>query len=100
MPAKRFGFAPRGRVAPGFQADLVRFDPLTVLDKATIAEPVAPPVGLPGGFAHQRLADERIQNVPLGLFVCLGLLFYRLGRPTRDASGNYRATARRSNDTQ
>jgi len=39
---------------------------------------------LPGGFAHQRLAYELIQNVPLALFVLLGLLFYRLGRPTRD----------------
>ena len=38
---------------------------------------------LPGGFAHQRLAYELIQNVPLALFVLLGLLFYRLGRPTR-----------------
>ena len=39
---------------------------------------------LPGGFAHQRLAYELIQNVPLALFVLLGLLFYRLGRPTRE----------------
>jgi len=42
---------------------------------------------LPGGFAHQRLAYELIQNVPLALLVLLGLLFYRLGRPTRDLSG-------------
>jgi len=41
---------------------------------------------LPGGFSHQRLAYELIQNVPLALLVLLGLLFYRLGRPTRAQS--------------
>ena len=40
-----------------------------------------------GGFGHQRLAYELIQNVPLALRVLLGLLFYRLGKPTRDLSG-------------
>jgi hypothetical protein len=39
---------------------------------------------LPGGFAHQRLAYELIQNVPLAVFALLGLLFYRLGRATRE----------------
>lgn len=39
---------------------------------------------LPGGFAHQRLAYELIQNVPLALLVLLGLLFYHLGKPTRE----------------
>jgi len=52
LPAKRFGFAHRGQVAPGFQADLVLFDPKTVLDKATTADPAAAPVGLPDVFVN------------------------------------------------
>ena len=40
---------------------------------------------LPGGFAHQRLEYELIQNVPLALVLLLGVLFYRLGRQTRIA---------------
>ena len=38
LPALRFGFARRGRVALGFQADHALFDPKTVLDKATTAD--------------------------------------------------------------
>lgn len=52
LPARRFGFANRGEVKPGFQADLVLFDPKTVLDKATTADPAAPPVGLPDVFVN------------------------------------------------
>lgn len=47
LPAKRFGFAHRGRIARGMKADIVLFDPNTVLDKATVADPTAPPVGIP-----------------------------------------------------
>jgi len=47
LPAKRFGFVHRGRIARGMKADIVLFDPNTVQDKATVATPTAPPVGLP-----------------------------------------------------
>lgn len=47
LPAKRFGFQKRGRIAPGMKADIVLFDPVTVQDMATVATPAAPPVGLP-----------------------------------------------------
>ncbi len=39
MPARTFSFHDRGIVRPGFVADLVLFDPETVTDKATFAEP-------------------------------------------------------------
>lgn len=45
----------------------------------------SPDSALPGGFAHQRLEYELIQNVPLALVLLLGVLFYRLGRQTRIA---------------
>ena len=52
LPAHRFGFTNRGEIKPGFQADLVLFDPQTVLDKATTADPAAAPVGLPDVFVN------------------------------------------------
>lgn len=47
LPAKHLKLADRGSVAPGYVADLVIFDPRTVIDKATIESPEAPPVGIP-----------------------------------------------------
>lgn len=46
-PAARLGLHDRGRVAAGYVADLVLFDPTTVADKATFAEPRLPPTGIP-----------------------------------------------------
>ncbi len=47
LPATRFGFQHRGKIARGMKADIVLFDPATVQDKATVADPAASPVGLP-----------------------------------------------------
>jgi N-acyl-D-amino-acid deacylase len=46
-PARRLRFADRGRIAVGFAADLVAFNPDTVLDQATFEDPFQYPVGIP-----------------------------------------------------
>jgi N-acyl-D-amino-acid deacylase len=47
LPAQHLGLKDRGRIAPGYVADLVLFDPLEVIDRSTIAQPEALPLGIP-----------------------------------------------------
>ncbi len=44
--ASRLGLADRGRLATGMAADVVVFDPATVVDRATFAEPFQYPAGI------------------------------------------------------
>ena len=46
LPAKQLGLKDRERIAKGYVADLVLFDPATILDQATIEHPEAPPLGV------------------------------------------------------
>jgi N-acyl-D-amino-acid deacylase len=47
MPADHFGFRTRGRIVEGFAADVVVFDPDRITDKATWADPMRYPEGIP-----------------------------------------------------
>ncbi len=46
LSARNLGLKDRGRIAPGYIADLVLFDPATVIDNSTIEHPEAPPTGI------------------------------------------------------
>lgn len=48
LPARQLGLTDRGRIAPGYVADLVLFDPAVIIDKSTIDDPEAAPLGIPG----------------------------------------------------
>ena len=56
LAAANVGIRDRGRVAPGMKADLVLFDPNTVIDRATPAEPHALSVGIAKVWVNGSLA--------------------------------------------
>jgi len=58
FPAERLGLKNRGRVAEGLVADLVVFDPQTVIDKATFLEPHQYPVGIPFVLVNGQVVIE------------------------------------------
>lgn len=70
LTASRFGLAGRGLVKEGHQADLVLFDPATVIDRATFSQPVQPASGIEGVWVN-------------------GVLSYRAGRATGQRAGRW-----------
>ena len=58
MPAKRIGLPKRGQVEMGWFADLVVFDPETIIDRATFQEPHQYPVGIEWVLINGQIALE------------------------------------------
>jgi len=56
MPAEKFGIANRGLVKEGYFADLVLFDPGTVIDGATYENPRVGPTGMPHVIVNGQFA--------------------------------------------
>jgi N-acyl-D-amino-acid deacylase len=59
LPAARAGLADRGRLTVGAAADVVAFDPATVADRATFAEPFQYPSGIEAVVVNGAVALER-----------------------------------------
>jgi N-acyl-D-amino-acid deacylase len=67
LPATTIGVADRGRVAEGFVADLVLFDPTTVMDRATWQQPAAPATGVEHVLIGGQFAVEQARPADLHL---------------------------------
>jgi N-acyl-D-aspartate/D-glutamate deacylase len=71
LPAKRFGLRDRGLLATGMVADVVVFDPSTVIDRATYDEPLLTPIGIRAVLVNGRIAvhDGEVTRVRAGIML-------------------------------
>ncbi len=68
MPSAKLGWKRRGLLRPGFAADLALFDPATVRDAATFADPHRHPTGIPYVVVNGQLVVDgvRFNALPAG----------------------------------
>lgn len=69
LPATMVGLAERGYLLPGMIADVTIFDPATVVDRATLAQPTLPSVGIRAVIVNGQLAmeDGRLTDARAGV---------------------------------
>jgi N-acyl-D-amino-acid deacylase len=67
-PARRFGISKRGRLEPGYYADVTLFDADRVIDTATFDDPRQHPVGIPYVLVNGQVAvdNDRCTGVLAG----------------------------------
>ena len=65
LPAERLGLKRRGRLAPGYAADVVVFDPDSIADRATFSEPHRYSVGVVDVLVNGQVA--MLDGKPSGL---------------------------------
>ncbi|MFZ4689822.1 MAG: N-acyl-D-amino-acid deacylase family protein [Polymorphobacter sp.] len=56
LPAAMIGLVDRGWLRPGMAADVTLFDPATIIDRATIEQPVRPSIGIAAVIVNGRFA--------------------------------------------
>ena len=68
MPAAKLGLKNRGLVRSGWSADLAIFDPATVSDAATFADPHRHPTGIPYVVVNGQVVVDgpRFNPLPAG----------------------------------
>lgn len=71
LPAWRLGLWDRGLLRPGYAADLVLFNPETIADQATFANPHQFPVGIKAAVVNGQITVEDGQQGSTKAGVCL-----------------------------
>ncbi|MFX0115527.1 MAG: amidohydrolase family protein, partial [Candidatus Hodarchaeota archaeon] len=62
MPAQKYGLLKRGILRPGMHADIVIFDPKTIIDKATYTNPHQFPAGIKYVIINGQIAVDNERN--------------------------------------
>jgi N-acyl-D-amino-acid deacylase len=61
LPAQTFGLYQKGILRPGLDADIVIFDPQTIIDRSTFDNPTQPPAGIHWVIVNGQVAAEHGQ---------------------------------------